>query len=169
MAQIMAKSPAQCGTSWYNSVAQCGTLCYIIVVRVRLWQIQAVSKSTLIAYLSSRTLLLLLLLEIQSWQSPSQHWSPSYPLLLMLLLKTYNHTWFSIGFGNQKYRKSCKSCQSQVTWKFKYKSQFCPVRPSPPSRPSCPSCPSRPSVIIQLDRQSLHCSLGLCSDIFVPR
>ena len=62
MAQIMAKSPAQCGTSWYNSVAQCGTLCYIIVVRVRLWQIQAVSKSTLIAYLSSRPLLLLLLL-----------------------------------------------------------------------------------------------------------
>ena len=73
MAQIMAKSPAQCGTLWYISVAQCGTLCYIIVVRVRLWQIQAVSKSTLIAYLSSRTLLLLLLLEIQSWQSPSQH------------------------------------------------------------------------------------------------
>ena len=73
MAQIMAKSPAQCGTSWYNSVAQCGTLCYICVVQERLWQIQAVSKSTLIAYLSSRTLLLLLLLEIQSWQSLSQH------------------------------------------------------------------------------------------------
>ena len=74
MAQIMAKSPAQCGTLWYISVAQCGTLCYIGVVRERLWQIQAVSKSTLIAYLSSRTLLLLLLLlEIQSWQSLSQH------------------------------------------------------------------------------------------------
>ena len=62
MAQIMAKSPAQCGTLWYTSVVQ-----------ERLWQIQAVSKSTLIAYLSSRTLLLLLLLEIQSWQSLSQH------------------------------------------------------------------------------------------------
>ena len=49
----------QCGTMWYI-VVQCGTLCYIGVVRERLWQIQAVSKSTLIAYLSSRTLLLLL-------------------------------------------------------------------------------------------------------------
>ena len=54
MAQIMAKSPAQCGTLWY-----------IGVVQERLWQIQAVSKSTLIAYLSSQPLLLLLLLEIQ--------------------------------------------------------------------------------------------------------
>ena len=35
------------------------------VVQDRLWQIQAVSKSTLIAYLSSQPLLLLLLLEIQ--------------------------------------------------------------------------------------------------------
>ena len=53
-----------------------GAMWYIVVHRrgtERLRQIQAVSKSTLIAYLSSRTLLLLLLLEIQSWQSPSQH------------------------------------------------------------------------------------------------